>query len=233
MMIKHLNMYLSNCYIVSALFLLLLGCSEKPEHYENNQEALPYLGRKQVVEKTVDGQTVQDTVNHKIGEFQFLNQDSSLITHEDVEGKVYVADFFFTTCPTICPIMKTQMLRVHEVFKDHNDFAILSHSIDPEYDNVKVLKDFSERLDIEGGEWHFLTGNKKDIFDMGQKGYMVSAMEDEQEPGGFIHSGAFILIDRYRHIRGVYDGTKAEQVDKLIRDIEILLNEQNEAISIR
>jgi len=193
------------------------------ENQKNKKAEFPVLGRKQYVEKIVDGQTVTDTVDHTIPDYKLVNQDSNWITPETFEGKVYVADFFFTSCPTICPTMKKEMLRVYEAYKNNDEVSIISHTIDPEYDTVALLKDFAEKLDVKAPKWHFVTGEKEAIYELGQKGYMVTAMEDENEEGGYLHSGAFILVDKERKIRGVYDGTKSEEVDKLITDIELLL----------
>jgi protein SCO1/2 len=194
------------------LLLLFFGsCLEK--------ETLPILGR-----RTVDAQG--DTLYHSVGDYQLLNQEGKQVTPGTFEDKVYVADFFFTSCPTICPTMKTQMLRVHNKFVDDADFAILSHSIDPKHDSVAVLKEYAENLGIEDdAKWHFVTGDQSEIYRLGQSDYMVTAGVDQNAPGGFIHSGAFILVDKHKHIRGVYDGTIAEDVDKLMEDIELLLEE--------
>lgn len=196
---------------------VLLACGEVNSGYE-----LPILGRSEVVEKEVNGKMVKDTVYHTIADFRFVDQDSSIITNETFDGKVYVADFFFVSCPTICPIMKQQMLRVYEVYKDHPEVAILSHTIDPTHDSVAVLHSFAERLGVSSEKWHFVTGNKDEIYDIGEKSYMIVANEDQSAPGGYIHSGAFLLIDQQRRIRGVYDGTIPEQVDILINDIKRL-----------
>ncbi|WP_215226029.1 SCO family protein [Echinicola shivajiensis] len=204
-----------------ASIFLIWNCTSKTD----KKEQLPILGHKYTEEKTIDGNTVTDTVYHEIAPFSFTDQEGNIITKEDVKGKVYVADFFFTSCPTICPIMKSQMLRVYEKFKDNPDFKILSHSIDPTYDTVEVLKDYAERLGIkDASTWHFLTGDQEKIFEIGQTSYLATAMEDKNEPGGFLHSGAFILIDQEGHIRGVYDGTKEDQVNKLMKDIPKILN---------
>ncbi|MDR7129007.1 protein SCO1/2 [Algoriphagus sp. 4150] len=185
---------------------------------------LPKLGNWHMDEKTVDGKVVQDTVYHKIASFSFINQEGDTITKSSVEGKVYVADFFFTTCPTICPIMKKEMLRVYEEFGDNPNFKILSHSIDPTHDTQEVLKDYALKLGIENADtWNFLTGDAEKIYEIGQTSYITTAQEDQTAPGGFLHSGAFVLVDQNGHIRGVYDGTKAKQVDQLISDIPKLL----------
>ena len=157
-------------------------------------------------------------------QFEFLSQDSTVITPQTFENKIYVTDFFFTTCPTICPQMKAQMLRVYEAYEENNDIILLSHTIDPQHDTVGVLKDYSERLGISSDHWLMVTGEKNEIFDVAKK-YMVSAMEDENQPGGFVHSGAFVLIDKKKQIRGYYDGTKELETSELIDDIEVLLNE--------
>jgi len=189
---------------------------------------LPIMGRKEVRDVKIDGGIKADTIYHTIADFSFVDQDSNWVTNSTFKDKIYVADFFFTTCPTICPIMKTQMLRVYEVYKDNDQVMFLSHTIDPEHDTVAVLKDFAERLGVNSSKWHFVTGERKDIYSIGQNSYMVRATEDPNEPGGYIHSGAFILVDKDRRIRGFYDGTEQESVDKLIQDIPILLKEYEE-----
>jgi protein SCO1/2 len=207
--------------LFSITSITLIACGL--ENQKNKKAEFPILGRKQYVEKIVDGKTVTDTVDHTIPDFKLVNQDSNWVTPETFEGKVYVADFFFTSCPTICPTMKKEMLRVYEAYKDNDEVGIISHTIDPEYDTVALLKDFAQKLDVEAPKWNFVTGEKEAIYELGQKGYMVTAMEDENEEGGYLHSGAFVLVDKERKIRGVYDGTKSLEVDKLIKDIELLL----------
>jgi protein SCO1/2 len=209
--------------IILFTFIGLILASCGLENQKNKKAEFPVLGRKQYVEKIVDGKTIIDTVDHTIPDFKLINQDSNWVTPETFKGKVYVADFFFTSCPTICPTMKKEMLRVYESYKENDEVGIISHTIDPEYDTVALLKDFAERLEVKAPKWNFVTGEKEAIYELGQKGYMVTAMEDENADGGFLHSGAFILVDKDRKIRGVYDGTKSEEVDKLIADIELLL----------
>jgi protein SCO1/2 len=166
----------------------------------------------------------QDTVYHQIADFEFINQMGDTVSTNTVKGKVYVADFFFTSCPTICPIMKKEMLRIFEEYDGNTKFQILSHSIDPTFDTVEILRDYSQKLGIENAStWNFLTGDQEKIFEMGQTSYLTTAMADQDEPGGFLHSGAFILVDQKGYIRGVYDGTKTDQVDRLLTDIPKLL----------
>lgn len=206
--------------IIQCVSLLILGALTAC------QEPLPIFGQREVVTKKVDGKPVVDTVYHTIAPFQFTNQDGKTITNETFTGKIYVADFFFTSCRTICPIMKTQMVRVYEKVQDDADVLILSHTIDPEYDTVQLLHDFANRLGVSSAKWHFATGQPMEyVFDLAQKSYFATAMEDKAEPDGFIHSGAFLLIDKQGRIRGKYDGTKEDDVNRLIRDIKRLERE--------
>jgi protein SCO1/2 len=187
---------------------------------ETNRE-LPYLGQ----HDEIDGKKIY----HQIPEFTFTNQDSITVTQDDFKDKVYVADFFFTSCPTICPVMKTQMLRVYKKFRNNPGIGILSHTIDPRHDSVNVLHDYRERLGVSGNTWQFVTGKQDDIYNIGEKFYMVTAQEDSTAvaEGGFLHSGAFVLVDKNRHIRGVYDGTVEDEVSQLMKDIELLLSKEN------
>ncbi|MER0439347.1 SCO family protein [Emticicia sp. W12TSBA100-4] len=185
---------------------------------DNSSRKLPIMGERDFVNG--------DSVYHTIPDFSFVNQDSSIITNKTYEGKIYVADFFFTTCPTICPVMKKQMLRVYEKYKENPKVGILSHTIDPRHDSVKVLKEYASQLGISGKMWNFVTGEKAKIYEIGEKSYYVTAGEDSTAAGGIIHSGAFILVDTKRRVRGIYDGTKETDVTKLIKDMEVLLNEK-------
>jgi len=196
--------------ILTSFVLCLSSCTSKTEK-------LPIFG-----EREFNG---KDTVFHTIAPFQFVDQDSSLINNATFKDKIYVADFFFTSCRTICPIMKTQMLRVYEATQEMPDVLLLSHSIDPEYDTVALLHDFADRLGVESKRWHFVTGVKDSIFKIAQTGYFATAMEDKTEPDGRIHSGAFLLLDKQARIRGKYDGTKEEDVNRLLADIQRLKTE--------
>ncbi|ALI99957.1 SCO family protein [Rufibacter tibetensis] len=199
---------------------LATACTSPPE-----KDQLPILGPREPQVTTVDGKTQVDTLYHSIPDFTFVDQDSQLVTQKTVENKIYVADFFFTSCPSICPKMKSQMLRVYEKYKDNPRVALLSHSIDPTHDTVAVLRDYADRLGVKSKTWHFLTGDRDTILDMAQKHYFTSAMVDKAMPGGFEHSGAFLLVDEQRRLRGHYDGTNAQDIDKLLKDMDVLLAE--------
>jgi protein SCO1 len=197
--------------LLVACSLQLVACSTKKE------TPLPIFG-----EREVNG---TDTLYHTIAPFQFVDQDSVVITNETFKGKIYIADFFFTSCRTICPIMKTQMLRVYDSLQNDPDVLILSHTIDPEYDTVALLHDFANRLGVKSDKWHFVTGVKDSIYKIAQTSYFATAMEDKTEPDGFIHSGAFLLLDKQGRIRGKYDGTKEEDINRLMGDIKRLKKE--------
>jgi protein SCO1 len=206
---------MKNNKLLLTLFLagiLLVNCAPKQK-----EEKLPIFGER-IIENN-------DTLYHTIPDFKFVDQDSSIITSETFNNKIYVADFFFTSCRTICPIMKTQMLRVYDSIRNDENVLLLSHTIDPEYDTVALLHDFAERLNVNSAKWHFVTGVKDSIYRIAQTGYFATAMEDKSEPDGFIHSGAFLLIDKQKRIRGKYDGTKEEDVNRLLADIARLEKE--------
>jgi protein SCO1/2 len=177
---------------------------------------LPYLGN----HNTVDGQTVY----HQIRPFSFVNQDSAVVTNATFAGKIYVADFFFTSCPTICPKVKKNMLRIYEKYADRPELNFLSHSIDVKYDTVGRLKAYADNLNISSDRWHLITGDKDEIYKIAED-YMSVAMEDADAPGGYNHSGWIVLIDDKGHVRSYSDGTDAAAVDEFMLDIEWLLQD--------
>jgi protein SCO1/2 len=192
--------------------VILLAC-EGPTY----NKALPILGNHVYTEN--------DTLYHRIRPFQLINQDSVFITRDSLEDHIYVSDFFFTSCPTICPKMKAQMLRVYEQFENDPEVLIVSHTIDPQHDTVAVLNTFAKNLGVSSEKWHFLTGEKDSIYALAESSYLVMADEDPNAPGGYIHSGAFLLVDKDQRVRGAYDGTMPDQVDLLMKDIELLKKE--------
>ncbi|PPL01035.1 SCO family protein [Parapedobacter indicus] len=188
------------------------------------QEKLPILGEKEYITTVREGVEHIDTVFHTVPQFRFLDQDSSWVTNETFEGKIYLADFFFTRCPTICPIMSKNLLAIARHFEGNERFAILSHTIDPKHDLPPVLKSYADKLGAPP-LWHFVNGPKEEVYRLaGQEGYFSFAQEDADAPGGFNHSGAFTLVDEERRVRGVYDGTLTDSIPKVIADIEKLLD---------
>ncbi|MEZ5014482.1 MAG: SCO family protein [Chitinophagales bacterium] len=162
---------------------------------------------------------------HYVSPFSLLDQDSTTITKNAYKDKIFVADFFFTTCQGICPLMSEQMLRVYHTFENNNDVMFLSHTVDPGHDRPYVLKGYAERRGVDARHWHFVTGDKKEIYDLARYSYMVDASEGDGGPTDFVHTDNFALVDREGRIRGYYDGTDSVDVNKLIGDINILLQE--------
>lgn len=203
---------------ISPLLLTLAACNF-------SGDKLPVYGPKTAITKNIDGKTVTDSLDYTIPAFSFLDQDSNTITDAVAKDKIFVADYFFTSCPSICPKMMQQMLRLSEKFKDNNEIVFLSYSIDPTRDTVQKLHAYAQKLEIETEKWHLLTGQKDSIYSLAES-MLVSAGEDPDAPGGHVHSGNFILIDKQKRIRGYYDGTDEKSVDKLMTEIEELLHEK-------
>jgi protein SCO1/2 len=204
--------------LTAAIFMVMQNSDN------SNPSGLPIIGNKQLIEKEVDGKKVVDTLDHVVSDFSFLNQEGNPITQKDIEGKIYLVDFFFTHCPTICIKVKKNMKTVYEAYKDNPDFLMLSHSIDPKHDTVARLAFYADKLNVSTKTWHLLTGDKEKIYEMARYQYLITAMEDEDAPGGFDHSGAVALIDKNRKIRGFYDGLDSERMEDLKRDIQLLMD---------
>jgi protein SCO1/2 len=179
--------------------------------------------------ETVDQDLLQVGQGHKIGEFSFTNQDNQPIGLKDLKGKVFVAEYFFTTCQTICPRMNDQMQRIQQAFKAETNFKILSFTVNPEVDTVEQLKRYAQEHQAIVGKWHFLTGEKTKLYEAARKYFFLlkkSEVENQGDVGSdFIHTNNFVLIDREQRIRGYYDGTNPKEVDKLIRDAKLILQE--------
>ena len=184
-------------------------------------EVLPIYQPAEVNEKLVDSSIIHVAKYHKISDFKLTNQNGKEITQADYNDKIYVADFFFTTCQDICPIMTKNMYKLQEELKGDNDILFLSHTVIPEVDTVQQLKKYSIENKVNDSKWNLVTGDKKQIYDLARKSYL--AVEDA-EYGEFdmIHTENFMLIDKESQIRGFYDGTNDLEIDKLLKDIEIL-----------
>ena len=171
----------------------------------------------------------------KVPQFSLTNQDGKTITNKDYDGKVYVIEFFFSTCPTICPIMNQNMLKIEKAFFGNPNFGIASITINPEHDTPAVLKEHAAQLGVKSSNWHFLTGEKDYIFDLSNKGFNLYAGQNDKASGGFEHSGSFALVDKKGNIRSrkdeygnpmvYYDGTEAHGVAAIMNDIKLLLRE--------
>lgn len=200
------------------LLSLLVSCSE-------SARSLPFLGEHTTTEVTTGDASRYDTSYYQVPAFSLTNQDSVAFTEAEVEGKVYVSYFFFTSCPATCPIMTDAMKRVYKVVGDHEEFHVLAHTVDPKRDTPKKLTDFAHKNEVVHDNWDFLTADEAYIYELGMHGYYLSMGKHDQAPGGFIHSSKFILLDRNRHIRGIYEGTNSGEVANMIKDIQLLLDD--------
>ncbi len=159
---------------------------------------------------------------HTIADFSLTNQNGRTVTQDDYRDKIYIADFFFTTCPSICPIMTKNMVEIQKKILNQNDVLLLSHSVTPEIDTVAQLKKYALEKGVNDAKWNLVTGDKKQIYGLARKSYLAVKTDGDGGPYDMIHTENFILVDKERRIRGFYDGTKAEEVAQLIADLEIL-----------
>lgn len=191
------------------------------------EKKLPIINPVDLHEEMVDPELLRVGNGHTIGAFSFKNQDGKTITDSDVKGKVFVAEYFFTTCQTICPVMNVQMQRVHEKYKQNQNLRILSFTVDPETDTVEQMKRYAQAHNADSKSWFFLTGEKEKLYDLARKSFFVLKPAEAENQGDvgsdFIHTNNFVLVDQKMRIRGYYDGTSEKEVSKLIKDIDLLL----------
>jgi protein SCO1/2 len=173
----------------------------------------------------VDSTVQKINKGHKIAEFKLLNQNGETITSNNFKGKIYVADFFFTRCTTICPVMTSNMKTVQDAFLNNDQVMFLSHSVTPDIDSVSVLRAYADKKGVIDGKWHITTGDKKHIYELARKSYFAVLEEGDGGLQDFVHTEIFTLVDKDKQIRGNYDGTDKEDIQRLIADIKILLKE--------
>ncbi len=202
-----------NALSIGLIISTLLACGGSADRH-----TLPILGER-------DLSPSGDTIYRSIPDFRLVDQDSQVVNNATFAGKIYVADFFFIHCPTICPKVKKNGLRIYEKYKNDDRVLMLSHSIDTYNDTVAALKNHAQKLGIEARKWHLVTGDHDAIYGIADD-YFSVATEDPESPGGFDHSGRMILVDKDRHVRAFCDGTKAEEVDRFMHQIDDLLAEQ-------
>ena len=188
------------------------GCSQK-----KSSVLLTIYGEKKII--------ASDTIYHQIASFNLTNQIGQVVNQNTTKNKIYIANFFFATCQSICPMMSNQLQEVQKAFLADDSVLILSHSVNPLHDTVAVLSNYGDTYGAKTNKWHLLTGNKKQIYDLAKTSYLVNAFEDDGSPEGFLHSELFLLIDKKARIRGMYDGTNTAEVKKLIEDVKLLKQE--------
>lgn len=209
--------------IITGIAVLILGLFFLSKKNKPLRE-LEYYGHKQEDSVLIDGKYKKKIQYHTISDFSFYNQTGKSITLKDLENKVFVVDYFFTTCQSICPVMTTQMHKVYDHYKMNDDVYFLSHTVDPETDSVNVLAAYATKRNIDNTKWHLLTGDKKELYKMARESYYLDAEQGDGGPDDFIHTPNFALIDKEKHIRGYYDGTDTVEIARLIKDIDILLS---------
>lgn len=219
-----------NRFVFLAIFIVI-GVSITYYYIQPKEKELGVINPVDLLPEMVDESMLLERkgYGHTIGEFSFKNQNGDTITQADVDGKIYVAEYFFTTCKSICPIMNKQMKRVQKAYMREQDLKILSFTVDPDVDTVEQMKRYAVEHEANDEQWHFLTGSKEDLYSLARKSFFVLKPAEAENLGDagsdFIHTNNFVLVDRQRRIRGYYDGTSTAGVDSLIYDINRLLKE--------
>lgn len=188
----------------------------------NPKERLPVFQPDMVNAELVDSTVQYVRKYHTVKDFKLINQNGDTITEDFYEDKIYVADFFFTTCLTICPVMTDHMLKIQEKIKDDPEVLLLSHTVFPKTDSVPVLKEYAIEKGVIDEKWNLVTGDKKQIYDLARKSYLASKSNGDGGPYDMIHTENFVLVDKEKRIRGFYDGTDAEAIEDLLHDIKVL-----------
>lgn len=214
--LKKYKIFVVTMSVLSIVLLFLFYYALKPAKF------LPVYTPSMVNEELVDTTVQYIANNHFIPNFSFTNQNGKTITQKDYEGKIYVADFFFTTCQSICPKMTNNMTWLQEQIKDNPKVMLLSHSVMPDVDTVSVLKAYAEKKGVIDAKWNLVTGNKKDIYYIARKSYLAVKTGNPAKMYDMVHTENFVLIDQKKRVRGFYDGTKREEVEKLLEDILFL-----------
>ena len=189
------------------------------------KKTLPIFNPSDVNPELVDSTVQYISKYHTIADFSFVNQNGKTITQKDYEGKVYVADFFFTTCGSICPKMTTNLVEVQKAIINNTKVMLLSHTVFPETDSVPVLKAYAIKNGVIDSKWNLVTGDKKEIYTMARKSYLAVKLGRPEQLYDMVHTENFVLVDQKKRVRGFYDGTKKEDIQKLISDIDYLCTE--------
>ena len=213
---KKYKWFLLIVIVLSAIILTLFYTALKPK------KMLPIYNPSMVNPELVDSTVQYISKYHSIADFSFTNQNGEIITQKEYEGKIYVADFFFTTCGSICPKMTTNLADVQKAFINNPKVMLLSHTVFPETDNVAVLKEYAKKNGVIDTKWNLVTGDKKQIYTMARKSYLAVKLGKPEELYDMVHTENFVLVDSKRRVRGFYDGTKKEDIERLIEDINFL-----------
>lgn len=216
---KQFKLFWISFLILSIIIILIFYSILKPK------KVLPIYQPSRVNSEMVDTTIQYVSKYHTIADFSLINQNGAVITQEDYKNKIYVADFFFTTCQTICPIMTDHMALIQDKIMDDDEILLLSHTVTPKIDSVEQLKRYAKSKGVNNSKWNLVTGDKKQIYELARKSYLAVKTDGNGDQYDMIHTENFMLIDKKRQIRGYYDGTKLEEIDRLLEDIAILKNE--------
>ncbi len=212
--------------IIFLLGLVIASCQNKSDSKVKVAESLPYYDEATFTPHWLSRDDSALDSFHQISPFELINQEGQILTQKDFDGKIYITDFFFTTCPGICPKMTANMSSLQKEFADDDDILLLSHSVTPERDTVSVLKAYAENHGVDSSKWHLVTGKQSEIYKLGRQDYFVE--EDlglEKSEDEFLHTENFVLVDKNRHIRGIYNGLNRASLERLITDVRTLQEE--------
>lgn len=218
-MLQFLIKYKIYVGVMLALTIIIMASIFKLHQPE---ERLPVYQPNMIDPELVDSTVVEVRKYHTIGDFELINQNGDTITPADYEDKIYIADFFFTTCQDICPIMTEHMLQLQETLKDNDDVLLLSHTVIPAVDDVARLKAYALEKGVNDEKWNLVTGDKKHIYDLARKHYLAAKSQGDGGPFDMIHTENFMLVDKKKRIRGFYDGTDPKAIQDLLQDLKIL-----------
>ena len=217
--LRKYKLFLSTVIVLSAIILTLFYSALKPK------KMLPIYNPSMVNPELVDSTVQYISKYHTISDFSFTNQNGKIITQKDYDGKIYVADFFFTTCGSICPKMTTNLAVIQKAIINNPKVMLLSHTVFPETDSVSVLKNYAVKNGVIDNKWNLVTGDKKQIYTMARKSYLAVKLGKPNELYDMVHTENFVLVDSKRRVRGFYDGTKEEDIQRLMDDINFLCSE--------
>ena len=216
---KQFKLFWFSFLILSLIIISIFYSILKPK------KVLPIYQPSRVNAEMVDDSIQYISKYHKIADFSLINQNGKVITQNDYKDKIYIADFFFTTCQTICPIMTDHMYQIQKEILNDDEVLLLSHSVTPKIDSVAQLKSYAMQKGVNDSKWNLVTGDKKQIYELARKSYMAVKTDGTGDEYDMIHTENFMLIDKKRQIRGYYDGTKPEDIERLLEDIAILKKE--------
>ena len=203
-------------FVLSAIIITIIYQLLKPE------PTLPIYQPDMVNKELVDTTVQYVRKYHKVPDFKLINQNGDTITQKDYKDKIYIADFFFTTCQGICPIMTDHMVKIQKEFKDDPEVLLLSHSVTPEIDSVAQLKKYAEEKGVIDEKWNLVTGDKKQIYDLARKSYLVAKSQGNGGKYDMVHTENFALVDKNKQVRGFYDGTNPKAIEQLVEDVKLL-----------